>query len=343
MIKPLLNASTIVAIDDLVARATYIVITCHKSPDGDAVGSTLALCRVLRNMGKYVDVVTPDMVPRALMFAPMASQVVAFTTHESRARSIVGRADLIFCLDYNSLQRIDRLGELVNASRAPRVLLDHHLDPDNEFDVMVSYPELSSTCEITYRVIREMGWGRYMDKVAAQNIYLGMMTDTGNFTYSSEYPEIYEVLAELMTYDIDKQDIYNKAMNTFSVSSLRIQGYAISQKMQLFPEQGCALIVLNRQELEQYDYKRGDTEGLVNKPLSIPGIFWTVFLREDPELVKVSCRSQGDFSVSDICRDHFGGGGHMNAAGGDFHGTIEDAEARVIDIIKNIKIENTKQ
>ncbi len=342
MIKPLLNASTIVALEDLLSRATYIVITCHKTPDGDALGSMLALCRVLRNMGKYVDVVAPDMVPRSLMFVPMANKVVSFTTHENSVRSIVGRAGLVFCLDYNSMQRIDRLGEVINSCRAPRVLLDHHLDPDvTAFDVMISYPNLSSTCEIVYRVIREMNWRRYMDRVVAQYIYLGMMTDTGNFTYSSDYPEVYNVLAELMTYDINKQDIYNKAMNTFSESSLRIQGYAISQKMHLFAEQGCALIVLNRKELEQYGYKRGDTEGLVNKPLSIPGIFWVVFLREDVDNIKVSCRSQGDFSVSDICRDHFGGGGHKNAAGGEFHGTIEEAESCAIEIIKNIKIDNT--
>lgn len=337
MIKPLLDPSTISAIGDLVAGARTIVITCHKSPDGDAVGSTLALCRVLRNMGKYVVVVTPDMVPRSLQFAPMASQVVAFTTFESKARAIVARADLIFCLDYNSLQRIDRLGELLDDSPAPRILLDHHLDPEDAFDVVVSYPELSSTCEITYRVIMEMGWGRFLDKIAAQNIYLGMMTDTGNFTYGSEYPEVYEVLAQLVKFNIEKQDIYNKAMNTFSVSHLRIQGYAISEKMQLFPEHGCALIVLNREELERFDYRRGDSEGLVNKPLAIPGIFWSIFLREDPDNIKVSCRSVGDFSVSDICRDYFGGGGHMNAAGGDFHGTIDQAEARVIEIIKTVK------
>lgn len=338
MIRPLLNASTISAIGDLVAGARTIVITCHKSPDGDAVGSTLALCHVLRNMGKFVDVVTPDMVPRSLQFTPMASQIVPFTTFESRARSIVNRADLIFCLDYNSLHRIDRLGELLDKSMAPRILLDHHLDPEDAFDVVVSYPELSSTCEITYRVIMEMGWGRYMDKIAAQNIYLGMMTDTGNFTYGSEYPEVYMVLAELVRYNIDKQDIYNKAMNTFSESNLRIQGYAISHKMRLFRDKGCALIVLDREELERFEYKRGDSEGLVNKPLAIPGIFWSVFLREDPDNVKVSCRSVGDFSVSDICRDYFGGGGHMNAAGGDFHGTIDEATARVIEIINSIQL-----
>jgi len=336
MIKPLLNPSTISAIGNLVADARTIVITCHKSPDGDAVGSTLALCRVLRNMGKYADVVTPDMVPRSLQFTPMASQVVPFTTFESKARAIVSRADLVFCLDYNALQRIDRLGELLENSQAPRILLDHHLDPEESFDVLVSYPELSSTCEITYRVIMEMGWGRYLDKIAAQNIFLGMMTDTGNFTYSSDYPEVYQVLAELVKYNIEKQEIYNKAMNTFSVSNLRIQGYAIAEKMTLFPEHGCALIVLNKEELERFEYKRGDSEGLVNKPLAIPGIYWSVFLREDPDNVKVSCRSIGDFSVSDLCRDYFGGGGHMNAAGGDFHGTIEDAEAKVIEIIKSI-------
>ena len=338
MIEPLLDIRTIVRIKQLVDNASNIVITCHLSPDGDAVGSTLALCRVLRNMGKSANVVTPDMVPKSLHFVPNLSAITSFTINEERAKMLVSRADLFFCLDFNTLHRIDRLGEHIEKSKAPRILIDHHLNPDPIFDVVVSHPQLSSTCEIVFRVVNELRWRRWFDRTCAQYVFLGMMTDTGNFTYSSEYPAVYQVLAQLMTYNIDKQRIYNLAMNTFTDDCLRLQGYAISEKMKVFPEHAAALISLSKAELERFNYKRGDTEGLVNKPLAIPCVQWVVFLREDPESVKVSCRSIGNISVADICSAHFGGGGHTNAACGDFYGPIEEAEAKVIEIINDFKI-----
>lgn len=338
MLERLVDNSTLVKLRALVGDASKIVITCHLSPDGDAIGSSLALCRVLRNMGKRAEVVTPDMVPRALNFVPNVKEVTAFTINEGRARMLVSRADLIFCLDYNTIHRIDRLGECIEKSHAPRILLDHHLDPDNAFDVIVSHPQLSSTCEIVYRVIKELGWTVYVDKLVAQCIYLGMMTDTGNFTYSSDYPAVYEILAELVSYNIEKQWLYNMAMNTFSADCLRLQGYAIAHKMQLFPEKEAALITLTRDELTQFNYKRGDTEGLVNKPLAIPGVTWVVFFREDPEYIKVSTRSVGDFSVSDICNDHFNGGGHKNAAGGEFYGTMDEAVAEFMKVLDEVEL-----
>ena len=163
-----------------------------------------------------------------------------------------------------------------------------------------------------------------------------MTTDTGGFAYSCDNPEFYEIMASIMRRRIDRITLYNKAMNTFSADSLRLQGYAMSQKMELYPEQGAALIVLNKEELERFNYSRGDTEALVNKPLAIPEIYWSMFLREDADKIKVSCRSQGDFSVSDICTRYFGGGGHLNAAGGDFSGTIDEAVAIFHQILSDL-------
>lgn len=338
--RRLVDNNTLNYLRSLVGHATNIVITCHLSPDGDAIGSSLALCRVLRNLGKSVDVVTPDMVPKSLNFVPTVREVTAYTINENRARMLVSRADLIFCLDFNRIHRIDRLGEYINKTRVPKVLIDHHLDPDTFFDVIISQPHLSSTCELVFRLIKEIGWIDFVDKVVAQCIYLGMMTDTGNFTYSSDYPEVYEILAQLVKYDIDKQWLYNMAMNTFSADCLRLQGHALSRKMQLFPEKQAALIVLTRDELNEFNYKRGDTEGLVNKPLSIPGITWSVFFREDPEYIKVSTRSFGDFSVNDICKRHFNGGGHINAAGGEYHGTMEEAIEEFMKVLDEVNFVN---
>jgi len=327
MITPIIDENTIERLRAMINGASRFAITCHKSPDGDALGSSLALCHVLRRLGKDVTVVTPDMAPKSLEFIPGVRELVVYTKHEARARRVLSDAQLIFCLDYNSLARIDRLAELVEPLNTKRVLIDHHLDPEAAFDLAISFPEASSTCELVFRVLMQLGLLRYLDRHAASCLYVGMMTDTGGFAYSCDNPEFYEILASVMRRRFDRITLYNKAMNTFSADSLRLQGYAISEKMQLFPEQGAALIVLDKDELERFHYNRGDTETLVNKPLAIPEVYWSVFMREDADRIKVSCRSQGDFAVSDICARYFGGGGHQNAAGGEFVGTVDEAVA----------------
>ncbi len=327
MISAIIDQTVIERLRAMINGAQRMVITCHKSPDGDALGSSLALCHVLRRLGKDAVVVTPDMAPKALEFIPGLRELVVFTKHELRARRVLSEAQLLFCLDFNSMKRIDRLADVVEPFKVRRVLIDHHLNPDDAFDLVISHPEASSTCELVFRVLMQMGLLSLMDRHTASCLYVGLMTDTGGFAYSCDNPEFYEIMASIMRRRIDRIGLYNKAMNTFSADSIRLQGYALSEKMQLFPEQGAALISLSKDELERFNYQRGDTETLVNKPLAIPEVYWSVFLREDTDRIKVSCRSQGDFSVSDICARYFGGGGHMNAAGGDFVGTLSEAEA----------------
>lgn len=336
MISNIIDDTSILRLHAMIDSVQRIVITCHKSPDGDALGSTLALCHVLRRLGKEATVVTPDMAPRALEFVPGVRDLVVFTKHELRARHVLEQAQLLFCLDFNSLHRIDRLGEIIEPLKIKRVLIDHHLNPEDIFDISISHPEASSTCELVFRVLMQMGMLRLVDRHVASCLYVGLTTDTGGFAYSCDNPEFYEILASIMRRRIDRIALYNKAMNTFSADSLRLQGYAISEKMQLFPDQGAALIVLDKAELERFHYNRGDTETLVNKPLAIPNIYWSVFMREDADKVKVSCRSQGDFSVSDICTRYFNGGGHENAAGGDFFGTLDDAVAVFYQVLADL-------
>ena len=343
MISNIIDAKSIDALSRLVDKAQNIAVTCHKSPDGDAVGSSLALAHLLYRMGKHAQVVTPDMVPKALGFLPGVHTVVVFTKAEQRAREAFERADLIFCLDFNRLHRIDKLGEFVGQCKAPRVLIDHHLDPENIFDVMVSVPEATSTCELVFRVFMQMGLLYLLDRYAAQCLYTGMMTDTGNFTYGNDSPEVYEIVASLMRRHPDRTWLYNNAMNTFSADSVRLQGYALSEKMELFPEYGAALLSLDRDELARFNYRRGDTEGLVNKPLAIPEVSWVVYFREEPDYVKVSCRSVGDFSVDDICKRYFNGGGHLNAAGGEFYGTLAQAVDVFHSILNDLKKENNDE
>lgn len=336
MISSIIDEHTIERLRAFINGVSRIVITCHKSPDGDALGSSLALCHVLRRLGKEAFVVTPDMAPKSLEFVPGVRELVVYTKHEARARRLLSEAQLLCCLDFNSMKRIDRLAELVEPLRVRRVLIDHHLDPDDAFDLVISHPEASSTCELVFRVLMQMGQMRLIDRHAASCLYVGLLTDTGGFAYSCDNPEFYEILSIILRRHIDRIGLYNKAMNTFSADSLRLQGYAINEKMQLFPEQGAALITLSKEELERFNYCRGDTETLVNKPLAIPEIYWSVFLREDADKIKVSCRSQGDFSVSDICARYFNGGGHFNAAGGDFVGTLDEAVATFHQVLADL-------
>lgn len=343
MLKRVISDEQVRELKQMFVSAHNVVITCHVSPDGDAIGSSLGLMHILRKWGKQAHVVTPDLLPPSLTFLPGVKDIVVYTRQELLAKRLVEEADLIVCLDFNSLYRIDRFAPTIEAAKAPKVLIDHHLDPEDFTDLQISFPQMSSTCELLFHAIYFMGLRRYMSRWSAMCLYTGMMTDTGNFTYNSNNPDIYIIIAELLRFGIDKDNIYNVAINTFSADRIRLMGYALSQKMELFPEVGGALIVLDHEELTKYHYQRGDTESLVNRPLSIPGIYWSIFLRDDVEYIKVSARSTGDFAVNCYCEQYFGGGGHKNAAGGEFRGSLEDAKKLVYSIAEGLKQEKEQQ
>lgn len=324
MISRIINENRIKELRRLLERSERIVITCHLTPDGDAIGSTLALWHVLRTIGKQATVVTPDQVPKSLLFLPGVKEVVAYSRYTEFATKLLNEADLLFCLDFNEPRRVDRMEQALVASPARKVLIDHHLYPSDFADVTISHPEVSSTCMLLFRVLCRLELFDRIDRRAAECIYTGMMTDTGNFTYNSNEPDLYVVIAELLRKGVNKDRLYQLACNTHSASSIQLNGYALSQKMQLFPDHSAALITLTADELTRYGYEKGDTEGLVNRPLAVPDVVWSVYLREDPHQIKVSMRSKGDFPVNVICSDHFGGGGHKNAAGGEFQGTMQE-------------------
>lgn len=333
-----INKSSINKLRQYLDKSENIVITCHVSPDGDAIGSSLAMYHVLTSVGKNVKVITPDMLPRNLMFLPGAKEILPFTKYGEFATRLFADADLIICLDFNAPYRVDRLEGLLTSSLAPKVLIDHHIDPANFADVVISHPEMSSTCILLFRVICCLELFAKIDKCVAECIYTGMMTDTGNFTYNSSDPDIYIIIAELLKKGINKDDIYQRVCNTFSESRIKLNGYATLQKMQIFPEHKAALITLSHEELQQFNYEKGDTESLVNIPLSIPGVIYSVFMRDDVEYIKVSTRSKGDFPVNIICEKYFSGGGHKNAAGGEFRGSLHEA----INVFMSILDENDK-
>lgn len=335
VIRPIIDRGVAARLRQLIDNSQRIVITCHVSPDGDALGSSLGLQQVLQVIGKTVTVITPDMPPRQLGDIPGVKSIVAASCHPQSAAYKLQNADLVFCLDFNDLKRLDKLAEAVESSRAERVLIDHHLDPAPIASIIISRPEVSSTSALVYRVLHDIGYLDKLDVFGATCLYTGMMTDTGNFSYNSLDSQLYLIIADLVERGVDKDAVYRSVLNTSSVSKLRIQGYALSRKMELFPEQGTALITLSSEELAEYGYERGDTEGLVNVPLSVPGIVCSIFMRQDePNYVKVSIRSAGDFPANAICERYFSGGGHMNAAGGEWNGPIDEAVGRFKELLE---------
>lgn len=333
-----LDSKDLSVLKSLVDNAKRIVLTCHVAPDGDALGSTLAFCQVLKAMGKNAIVVSPDRPPRSLAFLPGINDLVAASCNTYQARGLMRNADLIICLDFNALKRLDLLSGPVTSAKAPKVLIDHHLDPENFAAVTFSFPSMAATCQLLFHILDAEGWLRYLDRDGASCLYTGLMTDTGNFSYNSSNPDLYLIIASLLEKGIDKDDLYTKACNTFSESCLRLNGYALCEKMQVFAEHKAALIVLTREDLERFGYIKGDTEGLVNKPLAIPGVEYSVFIREDESMIKVSMRSKGNFPVNKLCEQYFNGGGHRNAAGGEMTLPLTD----VVDIFLGSLNDNDK-
>lgn len=321
----------------LIESAQRIVTISHMSPDGDAVGSSLAARHLLRALGKQVTTVLPNRFPAFFGWMNGASDILIYENDNKAVQTAIVEADLVILLDLNSLKRINGVKPLVEQSKAPKLLIDHHLDPEQFTDVIVSYPEISSTSELLYALIVQMGWGDRIDKACAEAIYVGMMTDTGNFSYTSQQPEIYTIISELLKIGINKDDIYRRVYTNYSEKRMRLMGYCLLNKMKIYPKQHTAVISLTKEELERFDFHVGDTEGFVNIPLSIDGINRSVFVREEEKKVKLSFRSQGAVQVNTIAAQHFGGGGHLNAAGGESYLSIAQTLTKLEFIILNLQ------
>ncbi|MDE6206631.1 MAG: DHH family phosphoesterase [Muribaculaceae bacterium] len=312
----------------LLDDAEKVTVVCHTGPDGDAIGSSLAAMHVFGAIGKDVKVVIPDTASQNLQTLPGYKEIVDAAKYYDFACRLIREADVILCLDFNEPNRCGRLADALKDSTAPKILVDHHLHPSIDADVVISHPEMAATAYLLFRFLCRLELFNFIDRKAAECILAGMMTDTGNFSYNSNDPELYIVAAELIHKGADKERLTIQLFNTFSADCLRLNAYAILEKMEINTEAGCSLIALSRDELNRYHYQRGDTEGLVNRPLAIPGVRFSVFMRQESDCIRVSMRSRDDFPVNELCRDYFGGGGHLNAAGGEFYdGTLDDAVA----------------
>lgn len=326
--KLLRDKENISNLKKVIACNDNFVITCHIAPDGDAIGSSLGLYNWLLRLGKSVRVITPDLFPQNLSFLPGARDIVVFSQHEEFSIDLISKADVIFSLDYNALNRVDRVAPFILQSSAIKVLIDHHIDPENFADIIISHPEISSTSALLFKVINEMSLIPLIDKQVGDCIFTGMMTDTGNFSYNSNDPDLYLIIAKLLEIGVNKDYLYARIINSSTESKLKIIAYALDRKLTLYKDKRAALITLTRQELNEYHYQKGDTESLVNIPLRLEDIQISFFLREEGEYIKVSSRSKGDFPVNLVCSRYFNGGGHKNAAGGEFFGTMDECVAQ---------------
>ncbi len=323
----------------LIDEAQHIIVCCHQNPDGDAIGACLAWAEYLRQQGKEPMIAVPDLFPDFLKWMPGTEKIVRYDKHTEQVTEAFAHADLVFCLDFNRPERMERMGEVMASSAAAKVMIDHHPDPTIDTVISISHPEMSSTCELVFRVIWQLGGFEMMTRKTAVPLYCGMMTDTGGFTYNSTSPAIYFIISQLLTKGIDKDKIYRNVYNNYSEWRIRLIGYVLYRKLVVVPEKHASYFCLTRQDLRRFRYTKGDAEGLVNMPLQIKGMKLSISLREDTErdnLIWVSLRSVDDFSCTQVAERWFNGGGHLNASGGRLNCSMEEAERIVQQAIREM-------
>ena len=310
--------------------AQKMVILSHTNPDGDAVGSSLAWAEALRNNGHSVTCIVPNKYPYYLDWMTGIRDIVIFKTDtEGCAEKAVSEADIIFCLDFHSLSRLDSLGDMIAANTtAKRVLIDHHLNPSEAFDVMFSHPEASSTSYLVYKLIEAVWGAESVTAKQAEVMYVGMMTDTGNFSFSTLTPDLYRALAGLAGTGIDIPQIHNNVYNSFTEGRARLFGYAINRKMKLLRKGTVAHMSLTEEEMRRFWFQQGDSEGFVNYPLTIKKMRMSAMFTEHKDFIRVSLRSRGAVDVNTFAARYFEGGGHHNAAGGKSYVSMAETIAR---------------
>lgn len=325
-------------LQQLIEETNKMVICCHKSPDGDALGSSLAWADYLRTKGKEPQIIVPDAYPDFLQWMPGSERIIRYDKHKERADELIDGAEVVFCLDFNRTSRVEDMQTALDTTDARFVLIDHHLDPAMNTVVCVSHPEMSSTSELVFRIMWQLGGFEEMDKKCASNIYCGMMTDTGGFTYNSNAPEIFFIISQLLTKGINKDKIYRNVFNTFSPWAIRFRGYLMCHKLNVLNDLHASYFSISRDDMRRFHFIKGDAEGLVNEPLKIKGMRLSISLREDDRhdnLIWVSLRSVDSFPCNKMAEEFFNGGGHLNASGGRLMCSLEEAERIVIDAIRH--------
>ena len=328
MLENILTEQACEQLRTLVLHAETILCVCHRSPDGDAIGSLLGWSECLRMMGKEPQMIVPDQYPDFLQWMPNTEKIIRYDKHREGCDWTIQHADLIFCLDFNTISRTGDMTEALQKSPAQKVLIDHHLDPDVDAVLSISRPKASSTSELVFRLAWQLGLFPQATKHFAVPVYCGMMTDTGGFTFNSTDPDIFYIISQLLTKHINKDKIYRNVYHNYSENRIRLMGYVMYEKLVYDAPHHAAYFTLSRNDLKRFHFIKGDAEGLVNIPQQIKGLKLSISLREDTEkenLIWVSLRSVDDFPCNEVAARFFNGGGHLNASGGRLECSLDEA------------------
>jgi len=336
---PHFDQNQILKIKEFLTVSRRIVITTHHKPDGDAMGSSLALYQYLVGRGHQVTVITPSDYPDFLDWMPGNDNVINFEYHQAKAKQITENAELIFCLDFNTASRVEKFADSILASKALKILIDHHLDPEFFCDYTFSFPTSCATCELVYYFILGIDSPEAITRPVAECLYTGIMTDTGSFRFASMTADTHMVVAALMRAGASNFSIHENIYDNFSLDRTRFLGHCIKEKLVVLPEYKTAYISITKEELKQFNHHSGDTEGIVNFALGIKGIRMAAFFCERDHLIKISFRSKDDFSVKELAKNHFSGGGHRNAAGGRSVDTLDNTITKFLALLPELKKE----
>ncbi|MBN8577525.1 MAG: DHH family phosphoesterase [Cytophagales bacterium] len=325
------------AFRSLISKPAAVVIVTHFKPDADALGSSLGLAALLKKLGHQVSVITPSDYPDFLAWLPGNETVLALAKDnpapEAKAAALIAKAEIIFCLDFSNLTRINSLGDMIRAASATKVLIDHHLEPEQFAAYEQWDPASASTAGLIFELIEELGLKESVDAAIATCLYAGLMTDTGSFKHNNTRHREFEIASELVSRGADPHTIAQKIYDANSLERLRLTGYVLSEKLVVLPQYRTAYMMLSQEELKKFGAQTGDTEGLVNYGLSIKNVTLSVLMYDRKEEIKLSFRSLGNFSVNELARKHFEGGGHRNAAGGSTKLTLTQTLNKLLEIL----------
>ncbi|MFP4046309.1 MAG: DHH family phosphoesterase [Bacteroidales bacterium] len=326
-------------VKDYLKNCNNIMIVTHYNPDGDAIGSSLALYKYLKNKGFEVDVVVPNEYPKFLHWLPNNEKIIIYENDKRFVDNKLSKANLLFFIDFNVLDRIQGMETVIKQSNLPKILIDHHPNPENSFDITISDTSVSSTAELLYELLYKLSGENSIDYEIAECLYTGIMTDTGSFSYNSSLPATYYVVSRLLETGIDKDKIYWNVYDNYSTDRMRLLGYCLNKKMNVFERYAAACISITTDELEMFNYNIGDSEGFVNYPLAIKGIVFSVIFIEQKDHIKISFRSKGNFHANKFAENHFNGGGHRNAAGGYSEKSMKETLEKFVSLLPNYKNE----
>ncbi len=329
-----MNKESICSVKQLLSSQKNIVIVSHKNPDGDAIGSALALYHFLLKLNHNVNVIMPNDYPNFLKWMPGESNILNYDNQTKNCDTLIQQAQLIFTLDFNALHRAGNMETALQSSKAIKIMIDHHQAPDSYASYMYSNVNMSSTCEMVYRFIKMLGGKKYIDTHIATCLYTGIMTDTGSFRFAATSSKTHNIVAKLIKKGANNALIHNNVYDSNSFNRLQLLGCALTN-LKVIPEYRTAYITLSQDELNQYNYKKGDTEGVVNYGLSIANtVLAAIFIEDKQEgIIKISLRSKGNFSVNEMSRLHFNGGGHTNAAGGKSYLSLSNTVAKFVKLL----------